>query len=960
MTARGRDTVTEEASDERELRGNTPLVLAPGSAAWEVRAGRVQVFAVLGDDRQRRLPLFTLGPEDVAFPLSSAADDGTRLLLVALEEGTLVRPASKGDRKAMTRAERSELRYALEAWLDRLAETVAEPSPATGSTLPSSGKATLESGAAVWPAARTAWVRSSAGPGVLLLFGDRPLGDGEDLIVPVPAQAWVHAAEPTTIEVVGGASALASDAAWHGVEAMEQAVLDRLRHRADEQRKADADALENRFRHDTELRQQLYGRLAGVVDPARASVPTTGVGGVPAPLVLVAEAAGIELRAPERPTDATGLGLVDVITRASGVRWRRIVLEGRWWRKDLGPLVAFRAGNGRAVALVARRPGAYHLVDPSEGTRQRVDAEVAATLEEAVMLYRPLPAAALSGRDMLRFVARSARRDLPRLSAMGVLLGAMSLITPLVTNTVFNRVVPQRESAMVLWFVALLVVFAIGAFAFGVVAQIALARISGSGTSELQAAMWDRVLDLPLPFFRRFTAGALASRVMAIEQIQQLATVVVATSVLALPVGLFNLVLAFWLSARLALFGTAVIAAMIVLVIVITRRQLRHVVEATKASQESYGVAMELIDGIGKLRVADAEDRALAQWGERFTSLKEAWTAGGRCFAAITTFTGAGTAVGTLALFLAVASQPGRLSGATFLAFNIAFGQALAAAVGLAGVATFVAEAKARYDSARPVLETAREVDEAVKTDPGELTGAVEVSHVTFRYAPDDPPVLDDVTFSIEPLQFVAIVGPSGSGKSSLLRILLGFEQPEVGSVRYDGKDLDSLDLRAVRRQIGVVTQSVRLLPGDIFTNIVGTRQLTMDDAWEAAEMAGIADDIRAMPMQMHTFVAEGASTFSGGQRQRLLIARAVAAKPRLLLFDEATSALDNRTQARVAAAVANLRSARIVIAHRLSTIQSADRILVLRAGRLVQAGTYDELMAESGDFARLARRQLV
>ena len=512
---------------------------------------------------------------------------------------------------------------------------------------------------------------------------------------------------------------------------------------------------------------------------------------------------------------------------------------------------------------------------------------------------------------------------------------------------------------MLFWLIALLVVFAAASLAFNVVAQLALARASGSVASDLQSAIWDRVLDLPVSFFRSYAPGALAIRVMAIDRIQQLATTTVATSVIAVPVGIFNLALGFWLSPRLALFGTLVIVMGVVVMVLLTRAQSRHFTSMTEAAQSSFGVAMGLVDGVGKLRVAHAETRAFARWGAPFAAMKEAFIHGQRGFAAVTTFTATGTAIGTLALFLGAATLPhGSLSGATFIAFNTAFGQVLAATFGLSGVATFLVQAKPLYDSAKPVLEAEREVA-AVKADAGKLTGALEVSHVTFRYAGDAPPVLDDVSFSLEPGQFLAIVGPSGAGKSSLLRILLGFESPELGSVRYDGRELEHLDVRAVRRQIGVVTQSVRLLPGDIYRNIVGTRALTIDDAWEAAEVAGIADDIRAMPMQMHTFVAEGAATFSGGQRQRLLIARAVAAKPRLLFFDEATSALDNRTQAQVAEAIAQLRATRVVIAHRLSTVRHADRILVLRDGRVVQDGTFEELLAQPGEFADLAQRQL-
>jgi ATP-binding cassette subfamily C protein len=635
-------------------------------------------------------------------------------------------------------------------------------------------------------------------------------------------------------------------------------------------------------------------------------------------------------------------------------------LEGQWWRQDLGPLLGQTADDDRLVALLPRRPGAFDLVDADSGSRIRIDERVASTLSgDAVSLYRPLPSQPLSGQQVLRFVVRAAGRDLWRFIGFALAVGALSLVTPLATEAIFSSVVPQRETGALIWLFGLLVVLAFASLAFNIVTQLALARASGSVASELQSAIWDRVLDLPVSFFRRYAPGSLGIRVMAIDRIQQLATTVVATSMIAVPVGIFNLALGFFLNTRLALFGTLVIVLGVVVMVLLTRAQARHFTAMVDAAQSSFGVAMGLIDGVGKLRVAHAERRAFAQWAVPFADMKEAFIRGQLGFAAVTSFTAAGTAIGTLALFLGAATlSHGSLSGATFIAFNTAFGQVLAATFGLSGVATFLVQAKPLYESAQPVLVAEREVAE-VKADPGRLNGAVEVSHVTFRYTSDAPAVLDDVSFSLEPGQFLAIAGPSGAGKSSLIRILLGFESPELGSVRYEGRELDHLDVRAVRRQIGVVTQSVRLLPGDIFRNIVGTRPLTMDDAWEAAEVAGIADDIRAMPMQMHTFVAEGAATFSGGQRQRLLIARAVAAKPRLLFFDEATSALDNRTQSQVAEAIGRLRATRVVIAHRLSTVRHADRILVLRDGRVIQDGTFDELIAQPGDFAELAKRQL-
>jgi len=307
----------------------------------------------------------------------------------------------------------------------------------------------------------------------------------------------------------------------------------------------------------------------------------------------------------------------------------------------------------------------------------------------------------------------------------------------------------------------------------------------------------------------------------------------------------------------------------------------------------------------------------------------------------------------------AISSLAAGISPGKFVAFNAAFGVVLSAALGLSSASLSMLAVIPLLERLKPIITTPPEVD-AAKSFPGKLSGKIEISHVNFRYRPDGPLVLKDICLSIKPGQFVALAGPSGSGKSTLLRMLLGFETPETGSISYDGQDLQKLDVSALRHRIGVVLQQSSIMPGDIFHNIVGLDEsATMESAWEAARMAGMEADIRQMPMQMQTIIGQGGSTFSGGQRQRLMIARAIYGKPRIIFFDEATSALDNQTQQIVTESLDRLQATRIVVAHRLSTIVHADCIVVIDKGQIAQQGTYEELMKQGGPFAELAKRQI-
>jgi ATP-binding cassette subfamily C protein len=422
-----------------------------------------------------------------------------------------------------------------------------------------------------------------------------------------------------------------------------------------------------------------------------------------------------------------------------------------------------------------------------------------------------------------------------------------------------------------------------------------------------------------------------------------------------------NFCLMYWYSWKMALWATLVIGAVVSVTLAGTFLQLRPQREAMKLQSKAAGIVLQLLSSISKLRVAGAEIPAFALWVRRFSEQRRLHYKARRTSNWVTAFTAAVPIVANLVIFyvgLPLITEERALDTGDFLAFLAAFSACSSAmiATSLALLATL--NTIPLYEQAKPILETLPEVDLG-KTEPGVLTGEIEVQHATFRYQEGGPVVLRDVSFRIHPGEFVAFVGPSGSGKSTLLRLLLGFEALEAGGIYYDGQELGGVDVQALRRQMGVVLQSGRLMSGDIFTNIVGSSAASLEEAWEAARLAGLAEDIEAMPMGMHTHLSEGAGTLSGGQRQRLLIARAIVNRPRILLFDEATSALDNRTQATVSASLEALQATRIVVAHRLSTIMNADRIFVMDGGRLVQSGRYVDLMAEEGRFAELARRQI-
>ncbi len=946
------------------LGAHTPLLLDDPTRAWLVEAGEVAVFAVQLDGGAPVGPrhyAFSARPGDLLLGMDLAAGPPLGYLAVPLADTRVSALDQRALRDGDGAGTREHAAAALDRWVSALVGGLVDGrAPRSDVQLVPGEPVALAEGQTARPRQGVVWVRLAGGDARFL--GEEPLAAALGAVAfPLAEAAWLAAADAAELAPLGTADALAAGTAWPGLAVFHQVVRAAQQRQLDAAAAAEAERLRQEALLDRSVGVEALGELAALLEPRRqAAQAPVGESPLQAACALVGAALGIPI---EPPPAARGDGPHDelaAIAKASRLRTRQVTLPPDWWRQESGPLLGYRAADGQPVALLPAGGRRYDLVDPAAGTRTRVDQETARTVAaQAHVLYRPLPDGALRARDLFRFALHDCKFDLLQVLLLGAVGGLLSMAIPIATGLVFGAIIPRAEQPQLLQVAAALVVSAIAIALFDVTRNLAILRVETKVSGPLQAAIWDRLLRLPAGFFRQYSAGDLANRAMAIDSIRQTLSGATISSLVSSLFAVFNLALLFYYDVRLGLVALVLAAITLAVIVLASYRQLQYQRPIAALEGRISGLVLQLITGIPKLRVAAAEARAFAEWAHAFAAQKRLAMQAENASNWLEVYNAAWPIITSMAVFAVVAyALNGNISTGAFLAFSAAFAQFLAAALQLGVTISSVLQVIPLYERAQPILRTPTEVD-ASKADPGVLSGAVELSHVTFRYQPDRPLVLDDVSLRAAPGEFIAIVGPSGAGKSSLFRLLLGFELPERGAVYYDGQDLAGLDAEAVRQQIGVVLQSGQVQSGTILENIVGASSRTVDDAWEAARLAGLAEQIEALPMRMQTYVTEGGATFSGGQRQLLLIARALVRKPRILLFDEATSALDNRTQAIVSESVDRLQATRIVIAHRLSTIEKADRIYVLWGGRIVQQGSYRELLTADGPFAELARRQL-
>lgn len=691
-----------------------------------------------------------------------------------------------------------------------------------------------------------------------------------------------------------------------------------------------------------------------------------------AAVLEICEVVGERLGGISRPPPVLGdelkdLRLIDILRRA-GYMTRKVSLEEQeWLGRDSGVFVGLSREDNRPVALLPERGKRYTVFDPmGHGTYEYTPDMRDDFHPQAHMVYRPLPDDARSLKAILMFGVTGLAPDFWMIVFLALLGGLFAILTPLVTSYLLTDYLPDGDLPMMAASLsALFVAMVSGAF-MSLVTLTALLRISGRMDLSVQSAIWGRLLTLPADFFRKFTAGDLANRANGINEIREIMTASTISVFVSFISGTINFVLMFYYSWRLSILAIGMTVFMMIVSLVLIRQQLPHQRAMFKQQGTIDGLVFQVLTGISKLRIAGRENFGFAHWASVYAEQKLSEYKALFWEATHTTVSAVLTPLSTIALFAFIIyvllegkSQPD-FNLTDFLAFNSAFGQFMGVMLGMTAALATIIEVIPLYERVQPIVETAPE-QSAGRVVLTPVRGKIEFSNVCFKYAAEGELVLRDVNFEIDPGEYVAFVGESGAGKSTICRLLLGFDQPTTGSIFLDGHDLAELNLVEYRQQIGVVLQGSQLMAGSILDNIrSGLTDLSMEEAWAAAESAGIAKDIKDMPMGLHTVVPEGGVGLSGGQKQRLMIARALARRPKSIIFDEATSSLDNVSQAMVKKTLGELNITRIVIAHRLSTIRDVDRIYVMSAGKIVETGKFDNLIEQDGPFARLARRQIL
>lgn len=958
-----------DSVESRQVAGNTPFLLDRSETCWWLERGRIEIFVVDlrdGEPQGARRHFATMESGTMMFGLE--ADDTGPALLAVPHVDTHVRCIGRDRLQELSGDSAGELAAPIDQWIRAVSDGLARwasPSPVIQHAVPADSVIRVPAHHRVGGANGIVWVELPRDTALFLGAQELPPGSGPCLL-PLSPETWAQCGVALDVPGYDTVRLLCEGRLWDGLATlhdvlMPTAQLNQMLASVDEHHR-----LRQRTASAERDWQRGMGELRSVLDQRHAEEVRYGGGMLPLQLAMqaVGDVEGFEVRLPVRRTQASEAPVdLGEIVRASGLRSRRVVLEPGWERHDTQAMLGFAKDDGRPLAILPGIGKDLKVLDPVRGETVHGLQAVALLADTAYVFTAPLPFAALGWAALSRYTLRRGWGDLLTLIGTAIAGGLLGMAVPIASSYLIDTVIPGHDRNHLVQVGFILVVLGLATFIMSYIGGIAFSRFQARAGPALQAAIIDRLLRLPVGFFRNHSAGDLALRASAVTQIDQLVSGSAVNALLGSVFAVFSFGLMMYYDWRLGLWAALMTLVYSLLSLAFVWLQLRHERGLARLDGQLQSMALQLVTGIAKLRLSASEDRAFARWAGLFAPCRLLSVKAAR-YANLQAVLGALFGLLPLLVFFLILGHyrdpdhRDMLAVGGLAAFLSAFGNFNGSMTQMTQTLVSLLSVQPLLERAMPIMTATPEVSDD-KDDPGTLSGAVEFSHLSFRYAEDGPLILDDVCLSARAGEFIAIVGASGCGKSTLIRLLLGFEQPEAGMVLLDGKDMQELDVLAVRRQMGVVLQNSRPMPGSLYENIIGISDGGLEEAWEAARMAGLAEDIQRMPMGMHTMVTEGGS-LSGGQMQRLMIAQAVVCRPRILVMDEATSALDNRVQAVITDSLERLSVTRIVVAHRLSTVVKANRIYVMDAGRVVEEGNFEQLMQRNGHFARLAAAQMV
>jgi len=927
-----------------QLGANKPFFLDKNDHFWVVASGDVEIYYVKRDQegnlKSARNYLYTAKQGDVLFSLKTGNKFNEFSLIAVSPKSKLI----EVHKSFIGNLNKAQLTTKIERWVYSISESIHQKNkPKIYTDIDSEGVLKLKKGEIAYPSKGLFWANILTGS--IAIYSEEDLVETHTLdrntLLPITKELWITSQEKITELELFETSVIVND---------DITLMLSIHH------------VQNYFFQ--ELKSIIFSKKERetFIDIDNSN-PLFGA------CQLIGKETDFEFVEPKfiRDFEHNLTGRLDAIVQVSNVRSRKVILRGRWWEEENGHLLAFTRDLKEPVALIQQQGGSYLIKNPITKTNEIVTDEIAQNLEPiSYMFLYAFDGKMTSIRKIGNFAIKGLKVD-----AVYILLAAFAgsligLLVPILSGILFDDVIPQADRSFLWEVFGIMMVIAFVKALLELVKGILLLRVETKSNITVQAGLMDHLLRLPVTFYRKYTAGDLTLRALGINAIRQILSSTILTAVLSGAFSIVNLGLLFWYDSSLAWVGVGLAIVAIVIISLLGFAKLKYDRQIADHQGEIQGFLFEFLSGINKIRVSGTENRVFSMWANKFGKYKILGFKSGNFQNFVEVFKGAYPLITSIFFFSFIyytvtqtdLMAAGMISVGVFMAFISAFNQFLGDCLNMCMSLISSLNIIPLYERVKPILEETPESTTG-SVDPGELSGELEFNGVSFRYEEEQPLVLKDVSFKIKPGEMVAFVGPSGSGKSTVLRLLLGFEEAELGSVYYDGQAFDSLSKDLVRRQIGVVLQNGALMSGSIYQNIVGSSELTLQDAEAAAHLAGLEEDIEQMPMGMHTMISDGASTFSGGQRQRLMIARAIVHKPRILYMDEATSALDNRTQNIVSESLDKLQATRIIIAHRLSTIINADRIFVMDKGQIVESGTYKELMDKDGLFSQLAKRQI-